>query len=87
MNIAAKLTLATVAVVSASTTAFAQQADWSQQGDYYAPSKTIVQQATPQELNQLREGNYYASGKTTVQPPTRSELNQIDEGDYYAPAK
>jgi hypothetical protein len=87
MNIAAKLTLATVAVVSASTAAFAQQADWSQQGDYYAPSRTIVQQATPQELNQLREGDYYASGKTTVQPPTRSELNQIDEGDYYAPTK
>jgi hypothetical protein len=87
MNIAAKLTLATVVVLSASTAAFAQQAHWSQQGDYYASGNTIVQQATPQELNQFREGDYYAPGKTTVQQPTRSELNQFDEGDYYAPTK
>jgi hypothetical protein len=26
------------------------------QGDYYAPSKTVVQQATPQEQNAFREG-------------------------------
>jgi hypothetical protein len=79
------LSLATIAVLSASTAAFAQRADWSQRGDYYAPGKTIVQQATPQELNQLREGDYYAPGKATVQRPSRSELNQFDEGDYYAP--
>ena len=63
MNIAAKLTLATVAVVSASTTAFAQQADWSQQGDYYASGKTTVQPPTRSELNQIDEGDYYAPAK------------------------
>jgi hypothetical protein len=49
-----KLTLAVMLALSASAPVFA--ADWSQQGDYYAPSKTIVQQATPEGLRQFRRG-------------------------------
>jgi len=30
------------------------------QGDYYAPSKTVVQQATPQQRAAFREGDFYA---------------------------
>jgi hypothetical protein len=36
-----------------------QQLNELRQGDYYAPSKTIVQQASPQEQNAFREGDFY----------------------------
>jgi hypothetical protein len=71
--------------LSMSAPVWAQQAYWSQEGDYYPPSRTTVQQATPQELHQFQEGDYYAPGKTTVLQSTPQELNQFRGGDYYAP--
>ena len=64
---------------------FAQSADLIKQGDYYAPTQTEVQPATPQELNAFKHGDYYAPSKTVVQQPTAQELNQAREGDFYAP--
>jgi hypothetical protein len=72
-----KLTLAAMLALSASAPVFA--ADWSQQGDYYAPSKTIVQQATPE----LQGGDFYTPEKTLVQRPTAQELNHFRQGDFY----
>jgi hypothetical protein len=72
-------------VLSMSGPGWAEQSDWSQQGDYYPPNTTTVQRATPQELHQFQGGDYYAPGKTTVLHPTPQELNQFREGDYYAP--
>jgi hypothetical protein len=64
---------------------FAQSMDLVKQGDYYAPTQTVVQHATPQELNEFKQGDYYAPAKTVVQQPTAQELNQAREGDFYAP--
>jgi len=64
---------------------FAQSTDLVKQGDYYAPSQTVVQHATPQELNEFKQGDYYAPGKTVVQQPTAQELNQARQGHFYAP--
>ncbi len=37
-----------------------QELNAFREGDYYAPSKIVVQQATPQEQNAFREGDFYA---------------------------
>ena len=34
-------------------------------GDYYAPTNTVVQQPTTQELKQVQEGDYYAPTSST----------------------
>lgn len=77
------------AAVAIATLSFAMQAQAQtvapQEGDYYAPRNTIVQQPTPQELNGVNEGDYYAPSKTIVQPPTPSELSRARQGDYYTP--
>jgi hypothetical protein len=39
-----------------------QELNEIKQGDYYAPSNTVVQQPTAQELNQARQGDFYAPG-------------------------
>ena len=67
------------------TPALAQPADLTKEGDHYARSKTIVQRATPQELNEFKRGDYYAPSETVVRQPTFHELNQIRQGDYCAP--
>jgi len=64
---------------------FAQSADLIKQGDYYAPTHTIVQHATAQELNEFKQGDFYAPANTVTQQPTAQELNQAREGDFYAP--
>jgi hypothetical protein len=64
---------------------FAQSTDLIKQGDYYAPTQTVVQHSTPRELNEFKQGDYYAPSKTVVQQPTAQELNQAREGDFYAP--
>jgi hypothetical protein len=64
---------------------FAQSSDLIKQGDYYAPTQTVVQHATPQELNEFKQGDFYAQTKTVVEQPTAQELNQAREGDFYAP--
>ena len=80
-----KLAAAAVLALSFSAPALAQQADWSQTGDYYAPMHTTVQQPTAQELNQARQGDFYAPGKTVVQQATPQQENRFREGDFYAP--
>jgi hypothetical protein len=60
---------------------FAQSTDLIKQGDYYAPTQTVVQHATGQE----QQGDYYAPSQTVVQQPTSQQLNQTREGDFYAP--
>lgn len=74
---------ATLAAVSAP--ALAQQPNWSQPGDYYAPGSAIVQQPTAAQLSQFQQGDFYTSGKTAVRQPSAQELNEFREGDYYAP--
>ena len=64
---------------------FAQSSDLIKEGDYYAPTKSVVQRATPQELNEFKQGDFYAPVKTVAQQPTAQELNQAREGDFYAP--
>lgn len=78
------LLIARVAAMSLSP-ALAQPADLTKEGDYYAPTKTMVQRATPQELNEFKRGDYYAPSETVVQQPTSQGLNQNRQGDYYAP--
>ena len=80
-----KLAVVAAVALSFSAPAFAQQADWSQQGDFYAPTGTTVQQPTAQELNQARQGDFYAPRKTVVQKATPQELNQARQGDFYSP--
>jgi hypothetical protein len=79
------LAAAAVLALSISVPALAQQPNWSQPGDYYAPSKTGDERPTSQELNQAKEGDYYAPGKTIVEQPTAQESQQNRQGDYYAP--
>jgi len=60
---------------------FAQSTDLIKQGDYYAPTQTVVPHATAQE----QQGDYYVPSQTVVQQPTSQELNQARDGDFYAP--
>ena len=64
---------------------FAQSTELIRQGDYYAPTQTVMQHATAQELNQFKRGDFYAAAKDVVPQPTAQELNQAREGDFYAP--
>ena len=64
---------------------FAQSTDLIKLGDYYVPTQSVVQHATPQELNEIKQGDYYAPSNTVVQEPTAQELNQARQGDFYAP--
>jgi hypothetical protein len=65
--------------------ALAQSTDWSQPGDYYRPSQTIVQKPTLQQKRRFEEGDYYKSVPTVVQPANPGEQRQFEDGDYYAP--
>lgn len=87
MTIITKLSLISGLALLIAAPAAAQQADWSQRGDYYAPSPTVVQQPTAVEQKQAKDGDYYAPAKTTVQQPNAAEVKQDKEGDYYAPNK
>lgn len=71
--------------LSTTTPVQAQTVSQAQEGDYYAPGNTVVQQPTPQELNQAKDGDYYTPSNTTVQQPTPQELYRARQGDYYAP--
>lgn len=54
-------------------------------GDYYAPTNTVVQQPTPAQTQQAEEGDFYAPSPTIVQQPTAHELKKARQGDFYAP--
>jgi hypothetical protein len=71
-------------LLTLSAPAMAQQPNWSQPGDYYAPENTAVP-PSPREQSEIKEGDYYAPSKTIVQQPTAGRLKQDREGDYYAP--
>jgi hypothetical protein len=83
MTITMKLPAAAMLALSLAAPAMAQQP--AHEGDYYAPSKTIVQQPTAAQTKQAKEGDYYASGTTVVQQPTAAQLKKDQKGDYYAP--
>ena len=85
-TIFAAVAFATLAL-SAAVPAQAQSLSQVQEGDYYAPSRTVVQQPTGQELKQAEEGDFYAPGTTVVQEPTARELHKAEQGDFYWPMK
>jgi hypothetical protein len=87
LTIISEFSLISVLALLITAPALAQQPDWSQKGDNYAPTTTIVQQPTAAQTKRAEEGDYYAPGKTVVQQPTAAELKQEREGDYYAPKK
>jgi hypothetical protein len=59
MTITTKLSMVSVLALLIATPAVAAQLP-ATEGDYYAPTNTIVQQPTAQELKQAQEGDYYA---------------------------
>ena len=59
MTITSKLFMVSVLALIVATPAVAAQLP-ATEGDYYAPTNTVVQQATSQELSQAHEGDYYA---------------------------
>ena len=77
----------TTLMLSVAISAQAQTSSSAQEGDYYDPAKTIVQQPTSQELNEVKHGDYYAPGTAAVPQPTPQELNEVRHGDYYVPTK
>ena len=79
--------VAALAFLALPAPAVAQQPNWSQPGDYYAPDSTAVQPLTPHEQDLVKDGDYYASSKIIVQQPPPEQLKQDREGDYYAPLK
>jgi hypothetical protein len=59
MGITTKLSVVSVlALLTAASAAVAQQS--AIEGDHYAPTNTVVQQPTAQELKKAQEGDYYA---------------------------
>jgi hypothetical protein len=85
MSVIAKLSLASVVSLLIVAPAVAQTP--AHEGDYYAPSKTIVQQPGAAQIQQDKQGDYYAPGKTTVQQPSATQVQQDKQGDYYPPGK
>lgn len=84
--LAALLPLEAVAL-SIGTPVQAQSLSQAQEGDYYAPKSTMVQQSTSQERKEVKEGDYYNPRTTVVQEPTAQQLQRTQHGDYYAPNK
>jgi hypothetical protein len=62
MTITRKLSMVSVLALLMTAPAAAAQLS-ATEGDYYAPTNTIVQQPTAQELKQAQEGDYYAPTK------------------------
>lgn len=56
MKAVMKVCLMTTLGLSMSAPVMAQAPNWSQEGDYYAPNGTIVQQPTPQESKAVSGG-------------------------------
>ena len=87
MTITTKFSIVSVVALSIAAPAAAQQPDWSQKGDNYAPERTVVQQPTAAQTKQAEEGDHYAPAPTIVQQPTAPQTKRFEEGDYYAPKK
>jgi len=60
MTITTKLSMISVLALLIAAPAAAAQLP-ATEGDYYAPTNTIVQQPTAQELKQAQEGDFYAA--------------------------
>ena len=56
MKAVMKVCLMTTLGLSMSAPVMAQAPNWSQEGDYYAPNGTIVQQPTPQRIKAVSGG-------------------------------
>lgn len=58
-------------------------------GDYYAPTSTIVQQPTAQELQQLQEGDFYAptsGGQISAQRSAAIEKCSLQANAKFGPS-
>ena len=71
MSITAKLSMLSVLALLTAAPALAAQVP-ATEGDYYAPTNTIVQQATPQDLKQAQEGDFYAPTNGKQVSPQRT---------------
>jgi hypothetical protein len=81
MNMATKLSLASLFVLSIAAPVQAQN---SKQGDYYAPTQTTPQQASPGQEQQIKQGDYYKPSQAAPQS-NPGQAQQTKEGDYYKP--
>jgi hypothetical protein len=84
MQTIAKLSLASVVVLLIGTSAQAQS---PRQGDYYSPTQTPAQQASPGQEQQIKQGDFYKPGTTVPQGVNPAEQQQNQQGDYYKPGK
>jgi hypothetical protein len=62
MTVITKLSMVSVLAMLIAAPAAAAQLPASD-GDFYAPTQTVVQQPTAQELKQAQEGDFYAASK------------------------
>jgi hypothetical protein len=85
MNMILKLSAASILALSIAAPVQAQQPNWQQRGDYYAPGQTAPQQVGPSQEQQMRQGDYYPSGQTTPQQLNPGQEQKIQQGDYYRP--
>ena len=81
MNLTTKL-LAAVFVMSIAAPALAQS---PQQGDYYKPSQTMPQQASPSQQRKFKHGDYYDFSGTRPQKLSPAQEQEQRQGDYYKP--
>jgi hypothetical protein len=80
METIAKLSLASVLVLLISATVQAQ--------DYYAPTRTPSQQASPGQLRRIQQGDYYKpSTRRLHNRATPAQVRRIQQGDYYKPGR
>jgi hypothetical protein len=84
MSITAKLSMLSVLALLTAAPAVAAQVP-ATEGDYYAPTNTIVQQATAQDLKQAQEGDFYAP--TNGKPVSAQRTAAIEECSQQANAE
>ena len=64
MTLISKLSMVSVLALLIAAPAAAAQLS-ATEGDYYAPTNTVVQQPSAQELKQVQQGDYYAPTNDT----------------------
>jgi hypothetical protein len=84
MQTIAKLSLASVLVLLIGASVQAQS---SKQGDYYSPTQTPQQQATPGQEQRIQQGDFYKPAATVPQGESPAQQQQNHQGDYYKPSK
>ena len=83
MHMIAKLSLASVLVLLIGAPVQAQN---PKQGDYYSPTQTPPQQASPGQ-GQQTQGDYYKPVPAVPQAQSPAQQQQTQQGDYYKPGK